>query len=93
MVVATVLLTTDGVDETHVDDGDPSHITKYWTYTLITDRDGLVVDGSWQQDDEHPDFAWVPYENPRGSSEGANENPFLRYGDILDVFGDDIERR
>ncbi len=92
-VMATVTLTTDGVDETHVDSGEPESFTERWGYTLVTDQGGTVIEGTWDQDDKHPDFAWVPYHNPHGASNGSSENPYLNYGHLLRQLGSEIERR
>lgn len=92
-IVATATLTTDGVDETHVDSGAPDSFTEEWTYTLVTDKDGNVLRGSWADDEKHPDFAWVPYENPTAYSSGGSENPYLTYGTLLDVAGDAFKRK
>ena len=43
--------------------------------------------------EEHPDFAWVPYSNPHERANGGSENPYLGYGQLLQVVGDDIERQ
>jgi competence ComEA-like helix-hairpin-helix protein len=92
-VVATVTLATDGVDETHVDSGSPDSITETWSYSITTDAAGLLIDGTWEDEKSHPDFAWVPYENPTTSSSGSSENPFLDYGELLEVLGDDVARK
>jgi competence ComEA-like helix-hairpin-helix protein len=92
-VEAIVTLTTDGVSETFVDSGDPSSFEKRWKYTLYTDAHGNVTGGEWEKDDDHPDFAWVPYSNPGQRSDGRNENPYLKYSDLLDIIGDDFERQ
>lgn len=91
-VEARVKLSTDGVEETHVDNGEPESIEEVWSYTLTTDKDGLVLQGSWAQNDKHPDFAWVPYQNPTYSS-GNSENPYLDYSALLSIIGSDFERK
>jgi len=92
-MVAYVTLTTDGVDEDHIDTiGNPRSIHKTWRYTLTTNEDLLVIDGKWADDKQHPDFAWVPYYNTRSSERGGSENPFLVYGDYIDLFGEEIEK-
>lgn len=91
-VEARVKLATDGVEETHVDSGEPESIEEVWSYTLKTDQDGLVLEGTWAQNDKHPDFAWVPYQNPTSSS-GNSENPYLDYSALLGIIGADFERR
>ncbi len=93
-VVATVTLTTDGVDADHIDSGDePESLKKVWGYTLVTNGKYEITGGEWDDEEEHPDFAWVPYHNPRYTSNGNSENPHLNYGHLLDTFGDEIERR
>ena len=92
-VVAVVTLTTDGVDETWVDVGDPSSFDKEWGYTLYTDADGNVTGGEWDKEDEHPDFAWVPYSNPGQRSSGRNENPYLAHSDLIEIIGEEFERQ
>lgn len=92
---ANVTLTTDGVGETHVDGegNEPRNFKDSWSYTLHTDADGLVVGGTWTTDTNHPDFAWIPYHNTSRRENGSSENPFLSYGSLLDVIGEDIERK
>ena len=94
-VNARVTLTTDGVGELHVDGegNEPENFEDSWSYTLETDADGLVVGGKWVTDTNHPDFAWIPYHNTSRREQGGSENPFLSYGALLDVLGEEIERR
>ena len=93
-MVAVLTFTSDGVDEDHVDaDPDnPEHFTETYEYTLSTDANGLITGGSWADNNEHPDFAWVPYHNPTTSSNGSAENPFLQYGTFVDLVVD-LDRR
>ena len=92
-VSAIVNITTDGVDEDWVDGDTPKGYTETWNYTLITDEDGLVIGkGTWEDEEEHPDFAWVPYYNSRTAGDGSSENPFLDYRDLIDVLGEDTDR-
>ncbi len=84
-VVASVYFVTDGVDETHLDGAEPEGFTETWGYTLEADADGTVVGGTWDQEDDHPDFAWVPYNNPVTWGQGSSENPFLSYGSLLEI--------
>lgn len=78
-VEAKVWFATDGVWETHVDNGSPAAegFTETYRYTLVTDQAGLVLKGTWEDDGKHPDFAWVPYSNPSTASSGSSENPYL----------------
>ena len=91
-ITAQVTLTTDGVDEDHIDGDEPEHFTDSWTYTLTTDQEGRVTGGEWQDEKDHPDFAWIPYHNTHRRENGGSENPFLAYGQLLDVVGSDVER-
>ena len=93
-VQADVVFTTDGVDEEHVDtEGSPRGFTNNYGYTLTTDEHGRVIGGEWDDLEKHPDFAWVPYENPTFRARGGSENPYLPYGDLLDVIGHDWVRK
>ncbi len=93
-VVADVRFATDGVGETHVDSGsEPQGFTETWGYTLVTDSEGLVLSGAWDEDESHPDFAWIPYSNPTARSSGGSENPYLPYGLLLDYVGEDLQRQ
>jgi competence ComEA-like helix-hairpin-helix protein len=92
-VTAKVTLTTDGVDEDHIDGDEPRNFTDTWKYSLEIDANGLVVGGEWKNEAKHPDFAWIPYHNTSRRETGGSENPFLSYGSLLDVVGEDIERR
>lgn len=92
-VMAAVIFSTDGVDEEHVDIGTPNGFTNRYGYTLTTDEKGLVIGGEWDDIDKHPDFAWIPYENPTSRARGGSENPYLPYSDLLDIIGEDIVRK
>jgi competence ComEA-like helix-hairpin-helix protein len=94
-VSAVIHFATDGVNETHVDNGSPESrgFTKTWGYTLFTDENGLVLRGDWDDDKNHPDFAWVPYNNPTSRATGGSENPYLAYGNLLSVIGEDFIRQ
>ena len=93
-VIAYVTITTDGVGERHVDgEGDPKSTTKTYRYSLTTDAEGVVVDGLWDNEKNHPDFAWIPYHNPHNSGSGNSENPYLEWGAVLDTVGEDYERQ
>ena len=59
----------------------------------MTDPSGTVVEGTWADESEHPDFAWVPFDNPTFVSNDSSENPFLSYGSPLNLVGTDLERR
>ena len=92
-VLAEVTFTTDAVGETHIDGDSPESFTEMWGYTLYTDEDGKILRGVWDDDSAHPDFAWVPYDNPTSAGRGSSENPFLPYGTLRDYLGEDVERR
>lgn len=93
-VEATITLEDDGVSEDWVStQGRSTTFDKIWGYELTTDAKGRVLEGTWDNPKEHPDFAWVPYDNPRTRSTSGSENPFLEYAALLDVLGEDIERR
>ncbi|MFZ5479852.1 MAG: ComEA family DNA-binding protein [Myxococcota bacterium] len=92
-VSAHVTLATDGVAETYIGGGAGQQTTDYtWGYSLVTDENGLVLRGTWDDDNTHPDFAWIPYENPTSVSSGNSENPYLPYGTVLDVIGTSFVR-
>lgn len=92
-VIASVTYATDGVDVTHIDNGTPESFTEDYAYTLFTDANGQVLSGTWADPKKHPDFAWVPYENPIARSSGGSENPYLPYGSLLKIVGDDLRRK
>ena len=93
-VSAAVTFEDDAVDYSHVSDpASPTTFVNTYEYELVTDEHGVVMGGTWKDESHHPDFAWVPYENPKVRSNGGSENPFLSYQSILDVFGEDLERR
>jgi competence ComEA-like helix-hairpin-helix protein len=91
-VVAQVTFTSDGVEPTHIDGSTPESFTETWEYTLHTDEDGQILKGVWEDDSDHPDFAWVPYANPAAASSGSSENPYLPYDALLEMLGDGVER-
>ncbi len=90
-VVAAVKFSTDGVDEEHMDPAgneEPNGFTNTYRYTLTTSADGVVIgDGVWEDDEEHPDFAWVPYSNPMGYPRNGSENGYLSYGNVVESLG------
>ena len=90
---AEAKFTSDGVDADHIDGTmGPESFTKVWSYTLVTNQEGMVLRGEWEDDESHPDFAWVPYNNPRSAASNDSENPYLRHGDFLHTFGKEIEK-
>ena len=91
---AAVKFATDGVAETHVDNSEtPEGFTETWGYTLKTDSAGLITSGEWDDNNKHPDFAWVPHSNPTTASSSSSENPFLDYASILAITGSELERK
>ena len=84
--------TTDGVDEDHLDGDTPQGFNNQYNYVLKTDETGLVSGGTWDDEKKHPDFAWVPYNNPRHPSNNGSENPYLDFGHLADTLGDDVIR-
>ena len=86
--------TTDGVAEDHVDTDPnaPESFVESLNYTLELDEKGNIIGGKWKDETTHPDFAWVPYLNPRYTSDRGSENPYLVYENMLDAFGKEIER-
>jgi competence ComEA-like helix-hairpin-helix protein len=94
-VTAKVRLTTDSVGNTHIDSdqNDPNSITKNWKYTLTVNEQGTITGGVWADEENHPDFAWAPYSNPKYTSSSRSENPYLSYKNIITHFGEEIERK
>ena len=70
----------------------PEFFVENLAYTLEIDENNNIVGGKWEDETKNPDFAWVPYYNPRTKSEQGSENPYLVYRDILNVFGNEIDR-
>ncbi len=91
-VTAWVDFATDGVDEAHVDDGPPGPwgFTETYSYELVTDANGLVLEGTWDDVEDHPDFAWVPYANPSEAS--GSENYYLPHSALVEALGTDLSR-
>ena len=89
-VQARVHFATDGVNPTHVDNGSPAStgFVNTYNYTLTTDDKGTVISGIWEDINEHPDFAWVPYNNPSYATGRSSENPYLRYDYFQQVVHD-----
>jgi hypothetical protein len=71
-VDVTLRFSTDGVSEDHIDgEGElPRGFTNHYTYDLEVDENNRVVgNGTWTSS-QHPDFAWIPYQNDRRNSSG-----------------------
>ncbi len=93
LIEAAVEFATDGVDEDHVDNGSPASdgFVETYLYTLVTDENGKVLSGTWDDIEEHPDFAWIPYANP--SQPSGSENPYLSNEAVLKSMGDEDPSR
>ena len=79
-----VTLTTDGVNETHVDSNmeNPNSLVETWAFTMTASPSGEVISGAWDDNTKHPDFAWAPYLNTVRS--GRSENNFLYWPHLRD---------
>jgi len=91
-VSMSLQFTTDGVDETHLDGDPPNGFANQYDYTLKADETGLVHGGTWADEKKHPDFAWVPFNNPTYPSNNGSENSYLNFGHLAEALGDDIIR-
>jgi hypothetical protein len=78
-VRTTVWYATDGVSHSILG---ISAFTKVYTYTLVTDENDKIISGQYTGNSRqaHPDFAWLPTNNPNGSDDG--ENPNIKYSEI-----------
>ncbi len=77
----TLYMASDSYAEDFAGDLKDSSETRHYNYTLTTDKRGNIIgDGEWGQDDEHPDFAWIPYSN-YDSSRGS-ENAYLKWSTL-----------
>ena len=79
-----VRFATDGVGYSHIDPdpSNPNGFVKTWAFTLEASPAGEIIDGTWDDnEDGHPDFAWVPYSN--SVNPGRSENPYLEWTDLL----------
>ena len=77
-----VRFSTDGVSYTHIDadQNAPNGFVKNYSFTLEASPAGEVINSTWQAEDSHPDFAWVPYTNTVRS--GNSENNYLEWTDL-----------
>ena len=93
-MIADVRFTDDNVDHTYLADNQafPEWFMDKWFYTITVDEEGTILSSQWEDENEHPDFAWVPYHNSKTQEVNGSENPYLVYGDILDHLGSDLER-
>jgi competence ComEA-like helix-hairpin-helix protein len=79
-----VRFATDGVGYSHVDSNpnQPQGFWKTWSFTMEASPAGEIISSAWDDNDEHPDFAWVPYTNTVNS--GRSENGYLHWTDLRD---------
>ncbi|MBI4576551.1 MAG: hypothetical protein HY722_09850 [Planctomycetes bacterium] len=85
-VETSVRFATDGVDESVLG---VKSFENHYGYELVTDTDGRPVDGEWTGPsvDQHPDFAWVPLNNPYGPDDEENYKlEYRRLKGILPLF-------
>lgn len=78
-VETKVWYATDGVSHSILGIKD---FYKTYNYTMVTDENDKVIRSAWVGNsiDNHPDFAWLPTNNPAGADDG--ENPNVRYDEI-----------
>ena len=91
--VLRVRFATDGVGYTHIDsdENQPNGFWKTWRFELEASPAGEIISGTWDDDDNgHPDFAWVPYTNTVSS--GRSENPYLHWLNLEDYLGEGVVR-
>ena len=88
----TVTITTDGVAETWVDTDqeNPKSSEETWSFTMEASPNGEIISSAWDNDEHHPDFAWVPYGNTVRS--GSSENPYLHWLNLKSYLPDDVVR-
>ncbi len=91
-IVAT--FAADGVAATHVDTDteNPRSFNKTWSFSMEASPAGEIISSTWDNNEEHPDFAWTPYANTVRS--GSSENPFLNWIHLkTHYFADDAVRQ
>lgn len=92
----TVWTKNDGVGYEHLDEeregGNGADILSFqWNFTLETSPAGEIISGAWDDNQNgHPDFAWVPYTNTAQS--GRSENGFLYFPDLKTYLPADMIR-
>jgi competence ComEA-like helix-hairpin-helix protein len=89
-VVFDLYMASDGQVPDYDGTLDAKNLTKTYTYTLITDMAGNIMDGTWDDVKSHPDFAWVPYNNI-DSSRGS-ENTFLKWSTLKKLVPEELLR-
>ncbi len=79
---------TDGVGYEHIDTNPdaPLGFWKNYDFELQSNPTGDIVSGSWDSDDSHPDFGWVPYANTVDS--GRSENRYLPWQNLRNYLPD-----
>ena len=79
-----VKFATDGVGYNYVDsdENNPQGFEKTWDFTLQASPAGEIISSTWDDENEHPDFAWVPYSNTVYA--GRSENPYLHWTNLRD---------
>ncbi len=90
----TVRFADDAVQAGHVDntEGQPVTLTRNWPFELSASPAGEIISGKWDDDEDgHPDFAWVPYGNPLRS--GRSENGYLQWQNLEDYLPEGIVRQ
>jgi competence ComEA-like helix-hairpin-helix protein len=87
-VRARLTFTNNAVPASHAsaDPDQPESFTEVYRYVLTTDQNGTITGGEWEDNSRHPDFAWVPYDNP--SHAGSAENRFMQYDLVKELVAD-----
>jgi competence ComEA-like helix-hairpin-helix protein len=86
----TLNMASDSYVEDWAGDLKDSSEHKYYTYTLETDKDGNIIgEGEWSEDDNHPDFAWIPYDN---SDSNGSENAYLKWSTLKQLIPQELLR-
>jgi competence ComEA-like helix-hairpin-helix protein len=88
----TVKFATDGVGYNYVDSdqNNPQGFEKTWHFTLEASPAGEIITSSWDNNEEHPDFAWVPYSNTVYA--GRSENPYLHWTNLRNYLPEGMVR-
>lgn len=82
----------DGVGYEALDNGNSvDSVEHVWPFTLQASPAGEIISGEWDDNEKHPDFAWVPYTNTAQS--GRSENGFLYWPDLQRMLPESTVRR
>jgi len=83
---------TDGVGYEHIDTNidAPLGFWKNYDFQLQAGPTGDIISSSWDSDDAHPDFAWVPYANTVDT--GRSENKYLPWQDLRGYLPDALRQ-